>query len=115
MVNLSPSHTNFFAPVFPLDPDITVQVTDGGAHQIAGLSYILTCTIILNGADNFNITYKWRKGATVLSETGSTLSFSALRLSDAGPYACEVSVSSVYLAESITTTSNILNVSLQSK
>ena len=35
------------------------------------------------------------------------------RLSDTGPYNCEVSVSSVYLAESITRTSNTLNVSLQ--
>ena len=48
-ISLSLSHTNLLSPLSPLDPDITVQITDGGAHQIAGLScsYILACTIIL--------------------------------------------------------------------
>ena len=36
--------------------------------------------------------YQWRKGDTVLSETGQTLSFSSLTLSDAGQYTCQVSV-----------------------
>ena len=51
---------------------------------------------------------QWRKNGTVISETGPTLSFSPLRLSDAGQYICEVIVGSV-------TYCSVKDITLQSK
>ena len=60
-------------------------IDDGGATPVMGQRYILTCTAI--GA-TFT-TYRWRRdGAVISDETGSTLTFSPLRLSDAGQYSC---------------------------
>ena len=98
---------------FSIDPNITVQLSDKGTQPTPGLSYLLTCNIFCNGADGFNFTYTWMKGAVLLSETGSSLSFSSLRLSDAGPYMCEVTASSWYHSESTTSQSNILNVTMK--
>ena len=53
-------------------------------------SYSLTCVVA--GASGPVSAYQWRKDGTVLSETGQTLSFSSLSLSDAGQYTCQVSV-----------------------
>ena len=71
-----------------------VQISDDGATR-AGQSYTLTCSV--SGASV--TTYQWRKDGTVLSETGATLSFSPLRMSDAGQYTCEVTVNSMTLTD----------------
>ena len=71
---------------------MSVQITGSGAtNPTVGQSYILSC--IINGTDNDNITYQWRKdGTLLLTETGPALSFSSLRLSNIGRYTCEVTV-----------------------
>ena len=68
-----------------------IQVRDGEATPIAGQYYTLMCD-----SSWANIgAYQWRKDSTVLSERGSTLSFSPLSLSDAGHYTCTITVNSV--------------------
>ena len=60
-------------------------VDAGGATPTLGQSYTLSCTAI---GTTFT-SYQWRKDGGVISgETGPTLSFSPLRLSDAGGYQC---------------------------
>ena len=68
-----------------------------------GESYTLTCAV--SGATATS--YQWRKDGVVLSELGSTLSFSPLRLSHAGRYTCNVTVNeNLYtLDENVTLTS----------
>lgn len=58
---------------------------------MAGESY----TFICNVSGLSVTTYQWRKDSTVFSQTGQTLSFSHLRLSDAERYTCNVSENSV--------------------
>ena len=60
-----------------------------------------------SGSENLNptITYQWTKnnGTQVQLETTSkTLSFFPLKLSDAGRYTCQATVSSSYLSRDIT-------------
>ena len=74
----------------------SVQISDGGATPTAGQSYTLTCSA--SGASV--TTYQWRKDGTVLSETRPTLSFTPLRLSDAGRYTCEVTADGILLSNS---------------
>ena len=71
-----------------------MQISDDGATR-AGQSYTLTCSV--SGASV--TTYHWRKDGTVLSEIRPILSFSPLRLSDAGQYTCEVTVNSITLTD----------------
>ena len=62
---------------------------NGGATPTVGRSYSLTCSVT-GGTVNSR---QWRKDGAVLSgETMEMLSFSPLRLSDAGRYSCEISV-----------------------
>ena len=62
-----------------------MQIDDGGLTPVTGQSYTLTCNV---SGTTFNI-YQWRKdGAVISGETGPTLSFSPLRLPDAGQYSC---------------------------
>ena len=71
--------------------------------------YSLVCGV--NGAGNLNssITYQWTKNngtqTQIQVRTGidfKVLSFSPLRLSDAGQYTCQAIVSSPYLSDNIT-------------
>lgn len=81
------------------------------AEPIAGQGYNLTCSVL--GADNLdsNMIYEWIKHET-FNKSSSTLSFSPLRLSDAGVYTCRVTVSSDYLHNDLTANSSIsLNIS----
>ena len=99
---LSVDHVAHFLPSSPA-PVITAMVS--GGTPTVGESYSLTCTV--TGADRLNptITYQWSKGTTFVS-TQSTLSFSSLRLSDAGKYQCFVTVISTLLSQTITVLSN---------
>ena len=59
--------------------------------------YSLTCNV--NGAENPSVTYQWTKnnGTQTQIQVGTdsqVLSFSSLRLSDAGLYTCQATVSS---------------------
>ena len=79
----------------------------------AGQSYTLTCTFIgsLTNAVNVGITYQWKKdGAVMPSKTESTLTFSSIKLSDAGRYTCEVTVDSIVYcgAKDISLQSNLI-------
>ena len=69
---------------------ITVQIRNNGAAPILEQSYFLNCEV--TGTRDSISTYQWQKDDTVLSETGPILSFSSLRLSDAGQYTCQVTV-----------------------
>ena len=69
--------------------------------------YSLTCSV--NGAENLNssMSYQWTKdnGTQIRTQVGADpklLSFSPLRLSDAGQYTCEAIISSPYLNNNIT-------------
>ena len=73
--------------------------------------YSLTCVVY--GVENINpsITYQWTKnnGTQTQLQVGATpkvLSFSPLRLSDAGQYTCLVIVASSYLFNGVTTTAS---------
>ena len=69
--------------------------------------YSLTCSV--SGDENLSpsITYQWTKnnGTQIQIENGAepkVLSFPPLRLSDAGQYTCQITVSSPYLSNNIT-------------
>ena len=93
-------------------PKIQIMITGSDkVKPIAGQSYNLTCSV--QGAKNLDssITYQWIKN-DIIRQNSSTLSFSPLRLSDAGVYTCRVTVSSDYLDNDLTANSSIsLNIS----
>ena len=96
-----------------------VQITTSGAPVLGHYGYSLTCTV--SGAENLNpsITYQWTKnsGTQTQMQVGAdpkVLSFSPLRLSDAGQYTCQATVGSSYLANN-TTVMNSQDVILQSE
>ena len=61
------------------------MVINGGDIPTLGQNYSLNCTDI--GATS--TTYQWRRnGDKISNETGSTLSFSSLMLSNVGLYSC---------------------------
>ena len=63
--------------LFPLVPPISVD--DGATPMNIGHNYTLTCNTY-----GINVTtYQWRKDNIILTETGPTLLFSPLGLSDA--------------------------------
>ena len=68
------------------------MISDGGATPTVGQSYSLICSV---GGGTVS-DYQWRKDGTVLQgQTTEVLSFSSLRLSDAGQYSCEIIVTAV--------------------
>ena len=72
-------------------PSITVQLTDNGVPPTPGQDYSLTCE--LSGVNNgsLTLTYQWKRDGAVVSAE-RTLSFSPLRLTDAGRYTCQASL-----------------------
>ena len=80
--------------------------------------YTLTCRARIIGNFCPTITYQWIKNngtaATQLEITSNTLSFSSLRLSDAGKYTCNVTISSPTLSNDVTVAASH-NIRLYSK
>ena len=99
--SLSQTVMSFFFKALP----VTAHISDEGIPT-AGQRYSLTCSV--SGAEGLNdttITYQWTKnnGTQTQVETNSnTLSFSPLRLSDAGEYTCEIIVISNSLIKDAT-------------
>ena len=76
-------------------------------------SYSLTCGVTVTGTAYPSITYQWTKdngNQTIQVGTGRVLSFSPLRLSDAGRYTCQATVNPCSLTKMDTQ-----NVTLQSE
>ena len=76
-------------------PSISIIIDDKGTNPVAGLNYSLSCEV--SGVDSntsagVSVSYEWKKDDTLLSETGPLLSFSPLRLSDAGEYSCTINM-----------------------
>ena len=100
-----------------LAPPVSVLISDGGATPTAGQNYQLTCSV--TGAENLNavITYRWTSndgsGQSQVGTNSSTLSFTPLRLSDAGSYVCGVTITSSYLSSDITAAMDSLNIRTQ--
>ena len=67
-----------------------VQITDGVATPTLGHSYNLTCSV----ARAVVTTFQWSKDSFELNETGQTLFFQHLRISDSGVYTCAIIVNS---------------------
>ena len=83
-----------------------------------GEAYAINCTV--TGAESLTgatITYRWFKnGELMADERAVTLFFVSLSFSDAGRYACQVSVQSNQLSGPIANTStNSLNIVLTRK
>ena len=101
-------------------PDIVVELAPSGPTMLGQNGYSLTCGV--SGADNLDpsIAYEWTKknGAETQLQVGSdanVVSFSPLRLSDAGEYTCQVNVSSSYLSNNIIRMSRTLDITVQSE
>ena len=92
-----------------------MEVRASGSALTGSTDFSLTC--ILSGADNVDATvsYQWIKNNGTRTQLGSNtnrLSFSPLRLSDAGEYYCIAFVLTSYLQDPINTTSGLFSVQL---
>ena len=68
---------------------LSFVINDGGATPAVGQSYSFSCSVTGGTVGS----YQWRKdGAVLQGQTTEVLSFSPLRLSDAGRYFCEITV-----------------------
>ena len=94
------------------------SITPSVHHPMLGLSnYTLTCRVTIIGNFCPTITYQWMKNngtAIQLGTTSNTLSLSPLRLSDAGQYTCNVTISSPSLSSDVTIIASH-NIRLRSK
>ena len=87
--------------------------------QVGRSDYSLTCDVTVDDNLNSSITYQWIKNNSTQFQTiqvgaDRVLSFSFLRLSDAGWYTCHATVSSLYLNNDITETDS-QNITIQSE
>jgi hypothetical protein len=104
--------------VFVVVPIMKAWISDGDIAPVAGQDYVLSCGI--TGAENLspNITYQWTKDSggyrTQIGNRSNPISFSPLKLSDAGQYMCCVIVQSPYIYNEVTTTA-YKNVTLKRK
>ena len=83
-----------FPDLSPFDICVNVEITPSGV-KVLGQNYSLTCDATVTGADAEEpsvISYQWTKDNGSQVGTGRLLSFSPLRLSDAGRYACQATV-----------------------
>ena len=89
-----------FPGLSPINVSINVEITPSGAKVLGQSGYSLTCGVTVAGADagNPSIAYQWTKdnGMRTQTQVGTdrVLSFSPLRLSDAGRYTCQATVTS---------------------
>ena len=99
-------------------PVVTVQIIANGAPVLEQNGYSLTCTVSGTNRLSPSIAYQWTKnnGTQTQIQVGAdnVLSFSPLRLSDAGQYTCQATIRSPYLNNDITMmSSNLQNIMLQ--
>ena len=107
--------------ILALFPPVSVRIFDGGTIPAAGQKYSLNCNV--SGTENLDptrsITYRWVKindtQTHIVGTNSSILSFSFLRLSDAGNYTCEVTVNSHLLRNAINKTSKQFEVHIPGK
>ena len=76
------THDYFSSPI------VSIEIDNSGATPTVGEIYAITCSV--TGANP--TIYQWNRDGILLSEKGSTISFSPFRLSDAGLYTCEVTL-----------------------
>ena len=85
----------------PIYVSVSVQITDGGVTPTVGQSYNLNCSTPGTSV----MTFHWIVNGEILhGQTREVLSFSPLRLSDAGKYTCNVTVNSMIYSSSKTIT-----------
>ena len=72
-------------------PSSTVQITDSGSPPSPGQAYSLTCELTGVNGSLTSSAYQWKRGGNLVA-TEQSLSFSPLRLSDAGRYTCQFSL-----------------------
>ena len=100
-------------------PQINVTVNGSSVITSLGEPQILTCSI--TGAERLSVhttTFHWTKynGSTLqIQKNTSTLTFSSLRVSDAGQYTCSATIDSNILSESIRSTDSAYTISIHSK
>ena len=79
-----------FPDLSPFNICVNVEITTNGTKVLGESGYSLTCDVTVTGADagNPSITYQWTKNNGTQTQVGTdrVLSFSPLRLSDAGRY-----------------------------
>ena len=66
-----------------------MQLTASQPSPRAGNDYTLTCNV---SGINIVTNMRWTNGSVISGQAGETLSFSPLRLTDAGQYCCNVTV-----------------------
>ena len=92
---------------------MSVVITTSGDMVLGQNGYSLTCDVTIIGTTNASITYQWTKNngtQTIQVGTDRVFSFFPLRLSDAGQYTCQATVSSCNITEMDTQ-----DITLQSK
>ena len=90
-------------------PDVTIQIATSGSPIVVGQdlvlkqnNYTLTCNVtVAEHLCPYTTTYQWTKHNSTVTQLqvgadheSNTLSFSPLRLSDAGQYTCQATVHS---------------------
>ena len=96
----------------PTVPTITASITSPTSLFTAGQSYTLTCTANVTGAGTLSTTTTItliHPSGSMTSGTGSSLdlSLNPLRVSNAGQYTCNVSVSSPFLTGALSSTDTL--------
>ena len=105
---------------FPFFPDVVIKVIASGPHAVLGQSgYSLICNVgVANHLWPYITTYRWTKNNSIteleLGVESNSLSFSPMRLSDAGRYTCVATVHSFHINDNITVMDS-LDVRIQSK
>ena len=71
---------------------MSAGITTSGDMVLGQNGYSLTCDVTIIGTINASISYQWTKNngtQTIQVGTDQVLSFSPLKLSDAGQYTCQ--------------------------